>query len=165
MRHLAVALAGRDPLARALARLLPGLAWRRTYEGACGLGDFLEGYGYAELVGPQGPVRAPGLRLGVLLLGPGVLYPLHSHPAEELYLAVSGTAAWSRGRGPFVPRPPGSLIHHRPLEPHAMRAGEEPMLAVWAWTGDIATPARLIDDDGGTGRRGGAAPGTALPPL
>jgi mannose-6-phosphate isomerase-like protein (cupin superfamily) len=144
-RHLPEALAGRDPLTRSLARILPSLSWRRTYAGAPGLEEFLEGYGYAELVGPGGPVRAPDLRLGVLLLGPGVLYPPHRHPAEELYLVVSGTALWKRGGGRFLARPPGSAVHHPPEEPHAMRAQGEPLLAVYAWTGDVETPARLLE--------------------
>jgi mannose-6-phosphate isomerase-like protein (cupin superfamily) len=145
--HLPAALAAGGSLGRALGHVLPYLPWRRTYAGMPGLEGFLRGYGYAELVGPGGPVRTEDLRLGVLLLGPGTLYPLHRHPAEEIYLVVSGAADWRRGGGHFRPRPAGSLVYHPPGEPHAMRTAGEPMLAVYAWTGDVATPARLIPED------------------
>jgi mannose-6-phosphate isomerase-like protein (cupin superfamily) len=147
LAHLPAALAAGGKLGRTLGPVLRHLAWRQTYAGMPGLEGFLRGYGYAELVGPGGPVRADDLRLGALLLGPETLYPLHRHPAEEIYLVVAGTADWRRGDEPFLPRPTGSLVHHPPGEPHAMRTAGEPMLAVYAWTGDVATPARLIAED------------------
>ena len=38
---------------------------------------------------------------------------------------------------------PGAAIHHRPGERHAMRAGAEPLLALYCWQGEIGKAAHL----------------------
>lgn len=111
-------------------------------------GAFLDRYGYAVLVGPSD--SAPGLvvdgrlALGVLLLGPGTHYPLHHHPAVEVYCPLSGDGEWWRGAGPWRREPAGALIYHAPHVPHATRTGAGPLLAVYLWQGDLATDARLL---------------------
>lgn len=144
------------PEARAVAALLqreaPALTWRRTYAAAGAPAAFLERYGWTELVGPDGPVACARARLGCLLLGPGTLYPTHAHAAEELYLVVSGTAAWRSGSGRWRERPPGALLHHPPWTPHATRTAEGPLLALYVWWGEGLREAATL----GAGRRGGA---------
>jgi hypothetical protein len=138
-----------EPLSSALRALGPLLSWtqnpnyRRQPPGPA----FLENYGYAVIAGPaDGP---PGLALdprvavGVLLLGPGTLYPLHEHPAVEIYCPVTGDAEWWRGNGPWRREPAAAVIYHAPKARHAMRAGLLPLLAVYIWRGDLATHARL----------------------
>lgn len=39
-------------------------------------------------------------------------------------------------------RPGGIPLHHRPWQPHAMRTGSRPLLAVYLWSGDVTTPSR-----------------------
>ena len=78
------------------------------------------------------------------MLGPATLYPHHRHEAEEIYVPLSGTAAWQRGDAIWREHPPGTLIHHLSEEPHAMRTGEEPLLALYLWrSSDLAQKARL----------------------
>lgn len=103
----------------------------------------MDGYGYLELAGPIGPYVDHGLAAGVLLLGPGRLYPPHAHPAEEVYIPLAGTAEWWRDGGTFRAITPGTPIHHPPNVRHATRTLEEPLLAAYVWMGDVATPARL----------------------
>jgi Dimethlysulfonioproprionate lyase len=137
------------PLSSALRALGPSLSWtqnpnyRRQPPGPA----FLENYGYAVIAGPaDGP---PGLALdsrlavGVLLLGPGTLYPLHEHPAVEIYCPLTLDAEWWLGDGPWRREPPAAIIYHAPGVRHAMRAGLSPLLAVYVWRGDLATHARL----------------------
>jgi hypothetical protein len=137
------------PLSSALRALGPSLSWtqnpnyRRQPPGPA----FLENYGYAVIAGPaDGP---PGLALdqrlavGVLLLGPGTLYPLHEHPAVEIYCPLTLDAEWWLGDGPWRSEPPTAIIYHAPGVRHAMRAGLSPLLAVYIWRGDLATHARL----------------------
>ncbi len=126
----------RDPgLAAALERAAPALCWRQTYKpGEIGA-DFLDNYGWTELVGPRGLRRSERMACGILLLGPHTNYPRHRHPAEELYLPLSGTALWQRGDEEWREMPPGSVVHHRSDEPHAMRCLAQPLLALYLWCG------------------------------
>ena len=51
--------------------------------------QFLEGYSSCLLVGPPGslaPIKTPGVKIGLFLLGPHIDYPAHWHPATEMYL-------------------------------------------------------------------------------
>ena len=131
-----------------LAALGPWLSWTQNpnYRRQPPDPTFLDNYGYAVIAGPvDGPpalVTTPGVAVGVLVLGPGTHYPLHGHPAVEVYLALT-EAEWWKGDRPWHRQPPGAAIYHAPSVPHAMRAGEIPLLAVYAWRGDLATHARL----------------------
>lgn len=100
---------------------------------------------FAELIGPDGPLQAPDCRVGFTVMAEQTDYPLHSHPAVELYLVVAGTAQW---RTPTSDRrvPPGELVLHRSREAHAMRTFDEPLLALWAWSGEIDAPAVYLEE-------------------
>ncbi len=118
---------------------------------------FLDGYAHATLAGP--PDLAPGtphtpsrhsssptgtarsVSLGLLLLAPGVRYPHHEHPADEVYVPLT-EARWSSGlHEPFEHRPAGAVLHHRPGQAHAMVTGDTPLLALYLWTGAVTVPA------------------------
>lgn len=133
------------PLVAGLRDGAAGLRWGQTY----GAGDFgaafLRGYGWTELIGLRGPIASEAVAVGVLLLGPGVEYPPHAHAAVEVYLPLSGTAAWLRGDGPFAPVAPGVAIRHPAWMPHAMRTGAEPLVAAYVWRGgDLAAKSRIV---------------------
>jgi quercetin dioxygenase-like cupin family protein len=106
--------------------------------------DFLDGYGYVELVGPGRPVPAPDFRVGFLILGPGIEYPAHAHPAEEVYHVIGGRAHWWRDGEDWRTKDPGAAIHHAPNVVHATRTTGEPLLALYCWFGDIAAHARFV---------------------
>ena len=107
----------------------------RAHYGAEVDASFLASYGWVDLVGAHGPRRAPGLRLGFLLLGARTRYPPHAHAAEEHYVPLSGAALWTRGRSPPALQRPGALIHHPPWAPHATETTDEPLLALYVWRG------------------------------
>lgn len=145
----------RGPLAgltRALRALGPSLVWVQNpnYRRSPPSADFLDRYGYAVIAGPaDGPPALLGhraLALGVLLLAPGTHYPEHRHPATEIYVPL-GAAEWWRDAGPWRAEPAGAVIHHGGEVAHATRAGERPLLAVYLWSGDLGTPARLTGAD------------------
>ena len=135
-----------DPdLAAAIAAVEEGLQWRQSaaYSDSV-LGEgFTANYGWAEIVGPNGFFPGDDFLLGLLMLGPGRHYRDHYHPAPELYWPLTSASLWSRDSGPFVEWPQGGTIWHPPLTVHATRTGEMPLLAVWSWTRDTATSARL----------------------
>ncbi len=121
------------------------LQWRQTY-GAADFGEaFLAGYGWTEFIGLRGPVASDRIACGMLLLGPGVVYPAHAHQAEEVYLPISGLAEWQRGDGPFRPVPVGQAVHHPSWMPHAMRVGSAPLAALYLWRGgDLAARSVIL---------------------
>jgi Dimethlysulfonioproprionate lyase len=131
-------------LVAAVCDAAPSLAWRQTYT-ADDLDEvFLDNYGWSEISGSNGPLVSQRIAYGFLLLGPSTLYPHHRHEAEEIYLPLSGTASWQQGDGIWRDRPPGTPIHHVSDEPHAMRTGSAPLLALYLWRGgDLAQKARL----------------------
>ena len=75
--------------------------------------------------------------MGLFLVDPSTYYPPHAHSAEELYLPLSGTALYSVGDKPPREQPPGAFMRHKPWEAHTMWTGDEPVLILWAWMGDI----------------------------
>lgn len=147
---------GALPVCRWLAGMSGGLAgevagqaaaleWRQTY-GAGDFGaEFLDRYGWTEVVGLRGPVPSERVAAGFLLLGPGVTYPPHAHEAAEVYLPLSGVASWQKGKEAFAPVPVGQAIYHAPWVPHAMRTGAEPLLALYLWRGgDLAAKSIIL---------------------
>ncbi len=141
-------------LIAALDALGPRLSWSQNpnYRRQPPDATFLDNYGYAAIAGPtDGPpalVAAPRLALGVLLLGPHAHYPLHAHPAVEIYYTLTSGGEWWRGEGPWRSEAPGSVIHHAPGVRHATRAGAAALLAIYLWRGDLATHAKLTAGEG-----------------
>ena len=136
-------------LAGPVAALGPWLSWTQNpnYRRRPPDPTFLDNYGYAVIAGPaDGPpalVSAPDVALGVLLLGPGAYYPLHAHPAVEVYVTLTGDGEWWREPGPWRREAAGAAIYHAPNARHATRAGASPLLAIYLWRGDLATHATL----------------------
>lgn len=139
---LAQAPAPMRAVADALAAVEHQLPWRQTYAA----GDFLDAYGWAELVGAKGPIASQTYAVGILLLGPQTFYPPHAHPAREFYAPISGVASWFSEIEGWRSVQPGALVHHPPNISHAMRTGDEPLLAAYCWTGDdVHTSASILD--------------------
>lgn len=143
-RHLgpAVVLAESGPLgevARALAPVGLTLPWGYNYPDQDP--DLAANVAFAELVGPSGPFLSNRLRLGFTLMGPRLLYPDHAHPAIELYHVMAGRPTWTAD-GVTTEREAGEFVLHPSEVSHAMRTYDEPLLAIYAWRGDIVSPSR-----------------------
>lgn len=135
------------PLVDALIAAATRLHWWQSYLPEDFGERFLTRYGFVELLGTRGHFVDNGVAIGFLMLGPDTEYPAHRHMAEELYIPVSGTTGWMRGKGPFIPRQPGSVIHHPSQMTHAMRTGAEPMLALYIWRGgDLAQKSDIFPE-------------------
>lgn len=150
LRHLAQCTAETMLLdagvAAAIASLEGHLQWRQSasYSDAV-LGEgFIDNYGWCEIVGPHGFFNGDDFLLGLLTLGPGRHYKDHYHPAPELYWPLTGGTQWRQGDGGFEAKDAGSIIWHRPNVVHATKTGDAPLLALWSWTRDTGTPARLV---------------------
>jgi mannose-6-phosphate isomerase-like protein (cupin superfamily) len=131
-------------IAAAIAALPGPLPWRYSYPPRPGESpnaiDLAERIAFAEVIGPRAPLAAPGCRAGFTLMAPETFYPLHAHPAIEVYLVISGHAQWSTPEAERIVSP-GEYVLHRASQPHAMRTFAEPLLALYGWRGDLETPA------------------------
>lgn len=132
-------------VAKGFAAIEPSADWVRNPNYAKDPPDpnFLDNYGYVEVIGPGRRIDTPDCRVGFLMLGPRTHYPIHEHPAEEVYHVMSGDALWLRAESPWRVEPPGTLIHHPSWMRHATHAQTKPMLALYCWAGAIATAAVL----------------------
>jgi hypothetical protein len=131
-------------LVDATTALADELDWRQTYSRADFGQSFLENYGWSEWIGERGAFVSDAIACGVLLLGPDIEYPAHSHEAEELYLPLAGRALWRAGLSDWRLREPGTWIHHPSWTMHAMRTGAEPLLAAYFWrAGDLSAKSRI----------------------
>ena len=107
---------------------------------------FKSRYMFCTLVGPDAPVAAEDFYFGLYLQSPEADYPPHAHAAEEFYIVLSGHAGWEKNRDGHIVLPPGSRIRHAPDQWHAMRTAGDPLLATWAWTGDLSNESyRLME--------------------
>jgi len=120
------------------------LYWRQRYDTGPVSETFFDNFGVATLVGPDGPAVNATVKVGFVILGPGELYPNHLHPAGEFYAILAGSPDWRIGDGPWHLRQPGDLIHHEPNVPHAARARDSALLALYAWYGAIHEPPRFV---------------------
>jgi hypothetical protein len=127
-------------IAPALAACWQLLDWHYHYPDRA---DLAANIGFAELIGPAAPLWSDRIRVGFTFMAPDIFYPLHDHPAVELYLVLSGHAQWTNGPTTTW-RDPGMAVLHASLAPHAMQTAAEPLLALYVWTGEIASPARYL---------------------
>ena len=118
------------PLAEAFAALEPQLAWVRRPGSEAHGAAFRDGHANAGLVGPSGLERRSDVLVGTSLVAPGVRYIDHRHPPEEIYIVMSGGEWYREDRGWHAPGA-GGIVYNPPNVMHAMRAGPEPLLALW----------------------------------
>lgn len=142
-RHLEAALrAGSAGTADLLALIAPvayDLPWRYSYAKRDDAPGIENNIAFAEIIGPEAPFKSLQVCLGLTLIGPETLYPVHLHPAIEIYYVAAGTATWTAD-GVASENPPGTFILHPSNVVHAMQTHREPLLAVYSWSGeDVVT--------------------------
>ena len=117
-------------MAEAFAAIEPAFSWDRRQSTAQATDEFYDGHANAYIVGKGGLESRSDVLIGVSLVAPGVLYPRHRHPPEELYIVLS-PGEWMQNDNPMTPRQSGDLVHNPPNVWHGMRADKAPLLAVW----------------------------------
>lgn len=131
---LAAARQGGSPTvaraADALEALEPQLTWRRRRGCVDDGTPFYDGHANIMVIGPEGYEERRDVWLGLSLVVPGIDYPFHQHPPDELYLVLSDSEWYREDLGWFTPGI-GGYVHNPPNARHAMRAGATPLLAFW----------------------------------
>ena len=123
-------------LCEAILQYSADLSWRRPGFGKI-RDDIASHMAVCEVIGPTGQIKHETVRLGLLFQASDIIYPRHSHAAEEIYLSLTGPVHWQIDDTNWYQQEAGSFIHHLPYQPHAIRTGETPLLALWGWAGDI----------------------------
>ncbi len=119
------------PVAAAIRDLEPTLFWehnaRHTIEkrGA----KFMDNYAYTSF----GLTGSTTLYVGVMLLGPGITYPVTSYPSEGVFLLIGGSPEWKSGDEPWRRAEAGSIVCRPYNGAEGKKPGKEPMLALYAW--------------------------------
>lgn len=140
MRHLEEALKiagahGFKLIADAFAAVSDQLPWSQNplYTQSNGGINLLNGYAYASLSGPEGPIKCMSPRGGFYLMGPNVFYPNHNHAPREAYLVMTPGVEWRLDNDAWFQVEPGDVIYHAPWQMHAMRSADTPVLAYAVW--------------------------------
>ena len=90
-----------------------------------------------NIVGPDGMIDHPEYLFGVFYIGPNTHYPSHWHQAEELYVVVGGEAEFEIG-GTTTTRRVGDVSVTPTMAPHAITTGDEAVMLLFGWRGEIS---------------------------
>ena len=121
--------------------------WTEFYEEDDWSRSFLSEFANGEGIGPDGRLWHDEVILGLFVLGPHTVYPLHAHPAEEFYVVLSGAPEWQVGAGKsYETVNNGEVVIHRSEVSHSIRTKGSPLFAVYGWRGDINARSWYRDD-------------------
>jgi len=92
-----------------------------------------------ELIGPDGLLIADTCRLGLLLALPQTVFPAQYHAAAESLFVLSGKLIHHQPGHKETTLKAGETLFNDSFDVHELRIQNQPMLAVYAWTGEIAS--------------------------
>ena len=129
------------PIANLIRPYIKKLTWQRNsnYAGTA----FADNYAYCEFIGPGGIAISNNLRIGMMLMAPQTHYPMHSHPAAEIYFVLSGEARFKVPARPWRVCPIGQFVFHDSGVPHEIETRDQHALLLYFWRGDVVTQANL----------------------
>lgn len=131
----AAASARTAPVVDAVKAAAPLAHWQQTYTEAEVGRDFLNRYGWFELLGPTGHFHSDTARAYIAWWGAGLHYPMHLHEAEELYYVLAGEAEFhTEGLASAMISTEGTR-YHASNQPHAMDTHGAPVLTLILWRG------------------------------
>ena len=133
-------------LQQAIMDIAPYADWRLTYTEEEVGADFLQRFGWFELVGPDGHFHSTQTRMTVGYWGNGLYYPWHEHEPEELYCVLSGNGVFEVEGEPTLRLGPGQTRLHKSFQRHALTTEDQPILCFVLWRGDgLADDPRMSD--------------------
>jgi mannose-6-phosphate isomerase-like protein (cupin superfamily) len=132
---------GPSELVESVAALSSAGGWYQVYTGDginAAMADFMLA---KQIVGPKGLIASDSTRAGIFLLAPNFDYLMHDHAAMEVYYVHSGTITIQNGTE-SIPRclGPGQYSITPSEIPHALHTGDEPVLLLYVWTGNVTAP-------------------------
>ena len=133
-------------LHNSISSLSPYVNWEQGYkENEVGK-DFLNKYGFFEIIGPSGHFNTSEMALYVNYLCKNAYYPWHNHDAEELYFIVSGKAKFeSKNQNTEILSTTNTRLH-KSFESHAITTSEKPVLSFVIWKNKFEDVSKLTKD-------------------
>ena len=122
--------------------------WRETYKDTDIGDDFMDQFACYCIIGDNAPFMSAAIRLFMVYMPPHFYYPWHNHPAEEMYLVVSGNGVFKRKGCPDERLAEGDTSFHQSNQPHAMETLDDPVLCLVAWRDDFETQPVLTPPSG-----------------
>jgi hypothetical protein len=122
--------------------------WRQTYKDTDIGDDFMGQFACYCIIGENAPFMSAAIRLFMVYMPPHFYYPWHHHPAEEMYVVVSGTGVFKRKDCPDERLTEGEISFHQSNQPHAMETLDDPVLCLVAWRDDFETQPVLTPPSG-----------------
>lgn len=130
-----------DPLpeARVIYDALPFIQWFDPGECIANLkADRAAKMLACELLGPDGMMKHPDIRVGLYVQEPDFDYASHAHAAQETYIALGGVGYWGVNYEKPNRRITGDVMYHPTMITHQNLTKADPMIATWRWSGDIS---------------------------
>ena len=133
-------------LHKSISKLSPYVNWEHGYKEKEVEKDFLNRYGFFELIGPSGHFKTSEMALYVNYLCKNAYYPWHNHDAEELYFIVSGKAKFeSKDQNTEILSSTNTRLH-KSFESHAITTDENPVLSFVIWKNKFENVSKLTKD-------------------
>ena len=122
------------------ARHKDRLYWEQSYkkEDDVVSDSMLAAYGFAEIIGKQGPFVSERIRAGIGIYGPNIVYPRHQHQAEEIYIILAGSAEFKIGAAEEARRSTGDVVYVESNTSHGFRTNDQSLVIYYLWqAGDL----------------------------
>lgn len=130
-----------------LNALAPHAYWRDTYAGTNVSVDFMDKFGCFSLIGKNGFFHSDQMNAWMVYMPAGLYYPWHQHPAEEMYLCLSGEAVFKKRGCSDQILGQGETTQHATNQPHAMETHDHPVLCYVFWRNEFLTAPVLTHTD------------------
>ncbi len=124
----------------ALVAATPHVMWRETYKDTAIGADFMARFGCYEVIGRDAPFLSAQIRSFVVYQPPGLHYPWHHHPADEIYVVLAGEAEFHLEGQESRTLQPGDASFHPGHRPHALTTHANPVMAYVVWRDEFDTP-------------------------
>lgn len=118
----------------------PLAQWRVPYAGTKIDPDFTTRFGCYCIVGDGGFWSSATMAGYLVYMPAGLDYPMHHHPAEEMYVILAGCAAFRMQDQPPRQVAAGDAVFHPSNVPHATTTANAPLLAYVTWRNHLGTP-------------------------
>jgi dimethlysulfoniopropionate lyase len=137
---------GGHPAAPAILAALPLIDWHHS-----GLADgriraeIARAMATTELIGPDGMIFHPTVRVGLFMQIANLDYVTRTHPAEETFAMLGGAGYWTCNGSEPQRQDAGAYVHHPSGAPHTSITRSKPLIAAWRWTGEIGYDGYSLD--------------------
>ena len=134
-----------------IQKTAPQMCWRDIYTAPQDARnkqayEFSKRLGCYSLIGNDAPFASHYLRLFMVYMPANLHYPRHSHPAEEIYLVLSGNAVFKRKGYDDEHLGEGQTMFHQSELAHAIETSDKPMVSLVAWRNHFDIPPILLED-------------------